>query len=69
VLRRWQESGIRLSVLDLDAARGPEPLDVPRPSAFRAAWYGLIALFGLRRSNVGGFGGTVPEQTGGGGFG
>jgi hypothetical protein len=67
VLRRWQEAGVRLSRLDLDTSRS-EPLDVPRPSAFRVAWYGLIALLGLRRSNVGGFGAMVPEQTSGGGF-
>jgi hypothetical protein len=68
VLRRWREAGLRLSLVDIDAGRAPAPLDVPRPSAFRAAWYGLIALLGLRRSNVGGFGGMVPEHTGGSGF-
>jgi hypothetical protein len=32
------------------------------------AWYVAIALFGLRRSNVGGFGAMIPEQTSRGGF-
>jgi hypothetical protein len=68
VLRRWQDAGIRLSRLDLDQAPAPVPLDVPRPSAFRVAWYRMIALLGLRRSNVGGFGGQIPQQTTGGGF-
>jgi hypothetical protein len=29
------------------------------------AWYRLIALAGLRRSNVGGFGAQIPEEDGG----
>ena len=33
------------------------------PSWFRRAWYVAIALMGLRRSNVGGFGSMVPERT------
>ena len=68
VLRRWQEGGVRIMTLDLERGGAPAVLDVPRPSTFRIAWYGLIALLGLRRSNVGGFGGMVPEQTSGGGF-
>jgi hypothetical protein len=69
VLRRWQEGGVPIMSLDLERGGPPVALDVPRPSAFRIAWYGLIALLGLRRSNVGGFGAMVPEQTsGGGGF-
>jgi hypothetical protein len=69
VLRRWQDGGVRILALDLMRGGAPEPIDVPRPSAFRVTWYGLIALLGLRRSNVGGFGGMIPEQTsGGGGF-
>lgn len=68
VLRRWQEGGVRILALDLIRGGAPEPIDVPRPSAFRVSWYRLIALLGLRRSNVGGFGGMVPEQASGGGF-
>jgi len=34
----------------------------------RRAWYVAVALLGLRRANVGGFGGVIPQQTGGGGF-
>jgi hypothetical protein len=66
VLVRWQEAGIRLSVLDLQAGGDPEQLRVGPPRLFRRAWYGVVALFGLRRNNVGGFGGLIPEVTSGG---
>lgn len=67
VLYRWQQAGIRMRTIDLVTGR-TEDLRVNRPSWFRAAWYVTIALLGLRRSNVGGFGSTVPEQTGRSGF-
>jgi hypothetical protein len=35
---------------------------------FRLAWYAVIALMGLRRTNVGGFGAVVPESSGRSGF-
>ena len=63
VLRRWQESGLRIRVADVGSGRAAEDVSVPRPSGFKLAWYAVIALFGLRRSNVGGFGSFVPEQT------
>lgn len=60
VLRRWQEAGIRI-LLQHDGASAPaEPYAVPRPNAFRAAWYVALAMFGLGRSDVGGFGTRVP---------
>ena len=43
-------------------------VDVPKPSHFKLAWYAAIALLGLRRSNVGGFGSMIPEQTSRSGF-
>ncbi len=68
VLRRWQEGGVALRLLDI--ARGGEAveLEVKKPAWYRSLWWGIVALAGLRRSNVGGFGGMVPEQTSGGGF-
>jgi len=69
VLRRWQEHGIRTRVIDAGANTATDYVDVPKPSLFRMAWYVAIALLGLRRSNVGGFGSTIPERGGGGGFG
>jgi hypothetical protein len=68
VLRRWQEHGIRTRVIDVGTNTATDYVDVPKPSLFRMAWYVAIALFGLRRSNVGGFGSTIPERGSGGGF-
>lgn len=70
VLLRWQQAGIRLTVVDLTSGKVEENVQVREPSFFRRAWWAAIALFGLRRSNVGGFGAMVPEQTssGRGGF-
>jgi hypothetical protein len=68
VLRRWQEAGIQILALDLEKGDDARSIDVPKPSGFRRAWYRVIALLGLRRSNVGGFGARVPEETSGGGY-
>jgi hypothetical protein len=70
VLLRWQQAGVRLRVIDLATGRTDENVQVREPSFFRRASYVAIALLGLRRSNVGGFGSRVPEQTasGRGGF-
>jgi hypothetical protein len=63
VLRRWQESGIRIRVVDIASGQTAEDVTVPKPSGFKLAWYAAIALLGLRRSNVGGFGSVIPEAT------
>jgi hypothetical protein len=68
VLYRWQQAGIRLKVIDLATGQTDDDARVKRPSKFRLAWYVAVALMGLRRSNVGGFGSTVPMQTARGGF-
>jgi len=68
VLRRWQEHGIALRVVDLASGRTADNVRVPKPSGFKLAWYSAIALLGLRRSNVGGFGSRIPEHTGRAGF-
>jgi hypothetical protein len=68
VLLRWQKAGIRLKVIDLTSGDVSEDVKLWRPSKFRLAWYVAVSLLGLRRSNVGGFGATVPEQTGRSGF-
>ena len=68
VLRRWQESGIEVSVYDLATGQIADAVAVPKPSGFKLAWYAAIAVLGLRRSNVGGFGSPVPEQTSRSGF-
>jgi hypothetical protein len=68
VLRRWQEHGIALRKIDIATGRVIDGVTIPKPSGFKLAWYAMVALFGLRRSNVGGFGSAIPEQTSGGGF-
>jgi hypothetical protein len=68
VLLRWQKAGLRVRVVDLATGRIEDNVQVREPSFFRRAWYVAIAVFGLRRSNVGGFGAMVPEQTSRGGF-
>ena len=68
VLRRWQDHGIALRVIDLMSGRTADNVSVPKPSGFKLAWYSAIALLGLRRSNVGGFGSMIPEQTARSGF-
>jgi hypothetical protein len=69
VLRRWQDAGVKMSLVDLGGAdRTPRPFAVPRPPWFRWMWYAALAVAGLRRSYVGGFGGQVPETSGRSGF-
>ncbi len=68
VLLRWQESGLRLRSVCLETGEVTDPLSLSMPSHFRKLWYGAIALLGLRRNSVGGFGSTVPEQTRSSGF-
>jgi hypothetical protein len=63
VLLRWQQGGLRLSAITVEDAARHENLALAIPSNFRKLWYSVIALTGLRRNNVGGFGDVVPEQT------
>ena len=63
VLQRWQEGGLRVRGLALESGDVDENLSLVVPSSVRRLWYGAIALFGRRRSSVGGFGALVPEQT------
>jgi hypothetical protein len=68
VLRRWQDGGMEVRVLDLASGQTAANVDVPKPSHFKLAWYAAVALLGLRRSNVGGFGSMIPEHTARSGF-
>lgn len=67
VLRRWQDQGVRLSTVDVDTGSRSN-IKVSRPSWFRLAWYAAVTVMGLRRSNVGGFGSSVPQETSRGGY-
>lgn len=66
LLLRWQESGIAIENKFEWKEEGPEAITVQRPSWYRAAWYRVVAALGLRRSDVGGFGGFLRSIGGGG---
>ena len=68
VLRRWQDVGIRINVTDITTGRTATDVTVPKPSRFKLAWYAAVALLGLHRSNVGGFGSVIPHEAGRRGF-
>ena len=62
VLLRWRRAGLPILALDPKSSERPREMRIEPPSLFRRAWYRLIALAGLRRSNVGGFGAQIPEE-------
>ena len=64
-LLRWQEGGIAVSSVALNTSPAPVPIRVIKPSYFRWIWYRLLATFGLRRHQLGGFGGLIPEASAG----
>jgi hypothetical protein len=63
-LRRWQEAGLAMSVLNTETGT-LQPLSIPRPPRFRLLWHGLLARLGLRRSPLGGYGGYIPQPSAG----
>lgn len=65
-LMRWQEAGIEILAQDAAGSGAAEEITVWKPSRFKAAWYRALAILGLRRSSVGGFGSFIPEASGGG---
>jgi hypothetical protein len=67
ILLRWQEAGIKILVGQLGLA--PKPMQIARPSRFRAAWYALLANIGLRHNSAGGFGSVIPLPSQSSGFG
>lgn len=66
VLLRWQEAGIEILSKAVEDPGPPSAITVSRPSRFRALWYRALAIMGLRRNNVGGFGSLVPASGGAG---
>ena len=69
VLRRWQEAGIEMLLTHPGDSMSPAPLQVDKPSRFRALSYRALALLGLRRNSAGGFGSVVPVPSSGGAVG
>lgn len=66
ILLRWQENGISIESKSARFGDAPVPIQVNRPSRFRALWYRALAILGLKRNDAGGFGGYPPSALGGG---
>lgn len=64
-LLRYQRAGIEIYSRPLSQALPPQLIKVARPSHFRSMFHRFIALAGLRRHPLGGFGGTLPEPSSG----
>lgn len=64
-LMGWQEGGVAILAKSLTAEGPAAPIEVSRPSQFRALMYRLFATLGLKRSPLGGFGGTIPLPSSG----
>lgn len=66
ILLRWQEDGISIESKSARFGDAPVPIQVNRPSRFRAVWYRALAALGLRRNDAGGFGGYPVSPSGAG---
>lgn len=67
-LVRWQEAGIRIFAMIVDEtlqASALQPIRAHKPQWFRLMWQSALALVGLRRHPLGGFGGTLPHPSSG----
>lgn len=60
----WQQGGIKIFYKRRGDAGQPSPVVVNRPSFLGVIWFRLGVLLGLRRSELGGFGGIVPASSG-----
>ena len=66
ILLRWQEDRVAIESKSARFGDAPVPIQVNRPSRFRASWYRALVAMGLRRNDAGGFGGYAPDLSGGG---
>jgi len=64
VLLEWQKAGIRLLRKDPVDSAPPKPVVLEPPSFLSGLWYRLSVALGLRRGELGGFGGIVPSGSG-----
>jgi hypothetical protein len=67
-LVRWQEAGIQIFAMVVDKtlqASTLQPVRVQKPKWFRVMWQSALALVGVRRHPLGGFGGTLPHPSSG----
>jgi hypothetical protein len=68
ILKRWRDAGVAVRGIDLTGNRAIDRMDVRGPSFLRLAWYTIVAMLRLHRSNIGGFGAVIPQHTARGGF-
>ncbi len=66
-LRRWQDSGLEITLKDLEVAGPPAPLIVNKPTWFGLWFQRALELVGFRRNVLGGFGGILPDTSSSGG--
>jgi len=64
-LRRWQAGGIEIRLKRLEEPGPPAACVVGKPSRFDILVGRFLALLGLRRNPLGGFGGTLPAPSSG----
>ena len=67
-LLRWQSAGIVILACPLNEnleGAEPAPIVLKRPTWFGAIWHNALSVLGLRRSPLGGFGGTLPVPSAG----
>jgi hypothetical protein len=64
-LRAWQEAGIAIELKEMAQPGPPVPCVIARPSWFGAFWYRAMSALGLQRSELGGFGGVLPDPSAG----
>ena len=62
VLLEWQTGGISLLRKKARDSASPKSFRVKRPFFLRLLWYRISVAVGLRRSELGGFGGIVPSS-------
>jgi hypothetical protein len=60
----WQQGGVQIFCKRRGDTSQPSPVVVKRPSFLSVIWFRLGVALGLRRSELGGFGGIVPASSG-----
>jgi hypothetical protein len=63
-LELWQRAGLPISAISLQGEMTLTPIRVQRPSWYSWVWYRALTLMGLRRSELGGFGGYIEAALG-----
>jgi hypothetical protein len=64
VLVSWQAGGLQILRKSRLGQELPVPVVVKRPGLLGAIWFRMTVALGLRRSELGGFGGIIPAASG-----